>query len=170
MNVQKMVVFALLGVGLAGCGQPVVAPVSKATASTALGRAQSGFTDLKGHPVSLTQFKGHPVVLSFLNPQQPDSQAQLPHLIRLAAAYQNEGVVFVVGGETPALSDLRNFVSDHGLTFPVWHDGDGSELRRHGFSGLPAHEFLRTDGLAASRHQGFMSRGELLEAIAQIHP
>lgn len=170
MNVQKLVVFALLGVALAGCGQSAVTSLSQPTASSMQGRAQAGFTDLKGRPVSITQFKGHPVVLSFLNPQQADSQAQLPHLIRLAAAYQSEGVVFVVGGETPKASDLVTFVADHGLTFPVWHDGDGSEFRRRGFSGLPAHEFLRTDGLTASRQQGFMSRGELLEAIARINP
>lgn len=170
MNVQRMLGLALMGLALVGCGQPATSSLGHSASTVVKSRAQGGFSDLYGRPVSLAQFKGHPVVLSFLNPQQPDSQAQLPHLIRLSAAFQNDGVVFVVGGEAPAASDLRTFVDENGLTFPVWHDAGSTELKRRGFTGLPAHEFLQPDGSIAHRQQGFMARGELLEAIARIQP
>lgn len=169
MNVHQIVGFALLGLALVGCGRPDAPALRQPTAALSVARAQGGFTDLQGQAVSLAQFKGHPVVLSFLGPRHLDSLAQLPHLIRLADAYQKEGVVFVVGGEAP-VSELRKLVSEHGLAFPVWHDAAGQEFQRRGFSQLPAHEFLRADGGVAARHAGFMARGELLEAIARILP
>ncbi len=130
--------------------------------------AAESFKDLDGNPVGLSQFKGRPYVLSFLSPSDNDSQAQVPLLIRLAGAYQSKGVVFVVAGEQASVQELRDFARQSELPFPVWQDPGAAEFRSRGFTGLPAHEFVDATGNFAISRQGFLSRGELLQAIASI--
>jgi len=131
-------------------------------------RATAAFVDLQGAPVSLDRFAGQPVVLSFLAPADGDSQAQLPLLIRLAGAYQAEGVVFVVAGEEASLAQLREFKQAHELTIPVWQDKGGAELASRGFGSVPAHQFIDRTGHVAANREGFQSRGQLLEQIEAI--
>lgn len=138
-------------------------------AARALAEA-GGFFDLAGRPASLAELRGKPLVLSFLAPGEADSEAQLPHLIRLAAAYAPAGVAFLVAGERATPASLKAYVATHGLAFPVWEDRAGAEWTRRGFAALPAHEFLRADGAVAHRHDGFMSRGELLAQLEALKP
>jgi len=106
-------------------------------------------------------------VLAFLSPSNWDSGAEVPLLIRLAGGYQPD-VAFVAAGENASLSDLQTFSDNNQLNFPVWADPGGSELARRHFSAVPAFQFLDRGGRVVSSHQGFMAKGELLSAIAQI--
>lgn len=157
--------FLLVGL-LAGCGLSPAVPV--APAARAQAQATSGFQTLAGQPVTLASLRGRPVALSFLQPDQGDSEAQLPLIIRLASAYQAEGVAWVVAGEGTSLAALRQYAAAHGLTMLVWADLQGQELARRQFSSTPAHQFLDREGHVVKAHEGFMSRGELLEGLAAI--
>jgi hypothetical protein len=94
-----------------------------------------------------------------------DSGAEIPLLIRLAGAYQPEGVAFVCGGEG-SVGALRELAKD--LPFGVWQDLGGKELAQRGFAGVPAHQFIRRDGRVAASREGFLSRGELTELIESL--
>lgn len=155
----------LLMASLAGCATPLqrLQPVDLVQA-----RAVAGFVDLDGHDVALASLKGHPVVLSFLQPDQPDSEAQLPQVIRLADAYQAEGVIWVVATEQATLEGARRYAQAHDLVMPIWVDRDGQELADRHFAAAPAHQFLDRQGRVVKSQAGFMSRGQLLEALAAI--
>ncbi len=150
---------------VAGCGAPVAGQVAVRVSQTVAAQARSGFVDLQGKPVSLDAFRGRPIVLSFLAPGDRDSGAQVPLLIRLAGAYQPEGVVFVCGGEG-SRSALKEFGRD--LPFDVWQDRDGRELAQRDFDAVPAHEFIGRDGRVAASREGFLSRGQLTELIEAL--
>jgi peroxiredoxin len=154
--------------GLTGCSSTPAGTLTGPRAATVTAATTSSFVDLAGARVSLAKFAGKPIVLTFLTPGDWDSGAQLPHLIRLAAAYQEEGVVFVCAGEKATLADLRKFKTANSLDFPVWQDVGGREFAARGFSKVPAHQFISKAGAVVSEHQGFLSRGELLARIAQI--
>ena len=160
----------LAGLFLIGCaatGTPRAA--FKAAAPLAV-RADGGFFDLAGKPAGLGSFAGKPVVVSFLAPGQDLCEAQLPHLIRLAAAYAPAGIAFLVAGERADQASLKAYVAQHGLAFPVWEDRAGAEWTKRGFTALPAHEFRRADGGVAHAQEGFMSRGELLAQLEALKP
>lgn len=160
----------------AGCGLATGPEIASPSAGaefrgTRAGRAAvetAGFRDLEGRPVGLAQFTGRPIVLAFLSPSDRDSQAQVPHLIRLAGAYQPEGVVFLMAGEDATANELREFARQLDLPFPVWQDPGAAEHHARGFTALPAHQFVNRAGKVVVSRQGFMARGELLEAIAAI--
>lgn len=165
---RRLLASILLATLATGCAMPA-APRAQAPAATVLAaRASAGFHDLQGKTTSLATFAGKPVVVSFLTPNQPDCEAQLPLLIRLADAYAAEGVAFVVAGEGAGPAALKAFVAAHQLEFPVWEDRQGQEWRSRGFSAVPAHEFRRRDGSVQHGHQGFMSRGELTEQLEAL--
>lgn len=157
---------------LVGCGvRPPVAPTTVATRAIAHGDASlGGFTDLQGRPVSLDSYIGQPIVLTFLSPKNSLSQAEVPLLLRLAGAYQPEGVAFVAVGEDATSAELSDFSNTAELTFPLWQDQDGTELARRRFTGVPATQFIDRQGRVVASKQGFLSKGELLENIAKIVP
>lgn len=170
LDFRPIVLPFLVGAFLIGCaatGTPRVA-VKAPIAPAARAAEAGGFHDLAGKPVGLASFAGKPVVVTFLAPGEPDSDAQLPHVIRLENAYAAEGVKWVVAGERTAPADLKAFVAAHGLTFPVWEDRGAAEWQQRGFRKLPAHEFRRADGGVQHAHDGFMSRGELLEQLEAL--
>ncbi len=150
---------------VAGCGAPAATQVASRGGPTVAAQARSGFLDLQGKPVSLDAFRGQPVVLSFLAPGDWDSGAEVPLLIRLAGAYQPEGVVFVCGGEGSAAT-LREFARD--LPFAVWQDPAGRELASRDFGSVPAHQFIGRDGRVVASREGFLSRGQLTELIEAL--
>lgn len=154
-------------IGCAATGTPRAA-FKAPVAPAARAADASGFHDLAGKPASLAAFAGSPVVVTFLAPGEPESDAQLPHVIRLADAYAPKGVKWLVSGERASAADLSAFVAAHGLAFPVWEDRDAAEWRRRGFRQLPAHEFRRADGSVQHARDGFMSRGELLEQLEAL--
>lgn len=168
MTFRPILLPLLAGLVLIGCaatGTPRVA--FKAQAPLAA-RAAEGFFDLAGKPASLASFAGKPVVVSFLAPGEEDSDAQLPHLIRLAASYEPEGIAWLVAGERQTAAELKPWVATNGLTFPVWEDRAGAEWTKRGFKRLPAHEFRKAGGAVQHSREGFMSRGELLEQLEAL--
>ncbi len=160
-------IVGLMLIGCAATGTPRAAVKAQAPLAA---RAADGFFDLAGKPANLAAFQGKPVVVSFLAPGEADSEAQLPHLIRLAGAYEPEGIAFLVAGERATAAELKGYVATHGLTFAVWEDRAGAEWQRRGFKRLPAHEFRKAGGSVQHAHDGFMSRGELLEQLEALKP
>lgn len=170
MTFRPIILPLLAGLLLVGCAATGTPRALFQPASSLAARTADGFFDLAGKPASLAAFAGKPLVLSFLAPGQDDSEAQLPHLIRLQAAYAPEGVAFLVAGEHATPAGLRAYVAGHGLVFPVWEDRGAAAWRQRGFAKLPAHEFLTASGAVAHSHDGFMSRGELLEQLEALKP
>lgn len=154
---------------LAACAHaPAPTAAMHAAAAHVRGLDASGLADLDGNPVSPDDYMGRPLVLAFLGPKSWDSQAEIPNLIRLADAYASEGVAVVGIGEQADVPTLKAFVASSGITFPLWQDPNGNEWHRRGFARVPAFVFIRRDGSQASDHEGFASRGELLEGFEAI--
>ena len=159
--------FAVLACALAltACGVAPTATPRAASAVATREAAAGGFHDLHNKPISLAAFKGKPIVLSFLEPGTHDSEAQLPILIRLADAYDAQGVVFVMAGENASQQALKDYVEIHDLAFNVWEDRTAAEWRKRDFARVPAHEFRLKDGQVWEAFDGFMTRGQMTAAI-----
>jgi thiol-disulfide isomerase/thioredoxin len=166
--IAPTLLLAALLLGACGRQAPVTASPRLAAVPKAHAVVRGGFHDLDGRAVSLDSFAGKPVVLAFLAPTDGDSQAEVPLLLRLAGGYAADGVTIVASGESPDVGALRAFEASAGITFPLWQDESGAELKARGFHSVPAFQFIDRNGTANSSHQGFASRGELTAGIEAI--
>ncbi len=165
---MRSVLLGGIALMLAACGGAPAITASQPASGPFGASSVGGFVDLAGNPTNLSTDLGSPVVLSFLCPSDGDSGAEVPLLIRLAGAYQGDGVRFVVAGEGASAQSLAQWASDNQLPFPVWQDPDGVELTDRGFSGVPDTQFIDRTGAVVASEAGFLSRGQLLEGIARI--
>lgn len=165
---MRSVLIGGLALLLAACGGAPALTAAPSASGSLGAMGADGFFDLSGNPVSLSADLGSPVVLAFLSPADGDSGAELPLLIRLAGAYQVNGVGFVVVGEGASATTLAQWASADQLPFPVWQDPTGTGLTDRGFSGVPDTQFIDRRGDVVASEAGFLSRGQLLEGLARI--
>ena len=167
MRAIALSLLTLLSAGVvSACSTPPVTPI--AGMMTRMRASSVGFEDLDGAPASLDVALGHPVVLAFLGPDDGDSQADVPLLLRLAGAYEGEGLQVIAVGERASVQALRDFQASEQLTFPLWQDPGAAEWSGRGFGTLPAFQFIDAQGGVQSSAQGFLSRGELTAQIEAL--
>lgn len=170
MRIATITLLTLSASLLAACSAAPagLAPVRPAFVRGPMAAAEAGFEDLDGQPASVGEALGHPVVLAFLSPSDGDSQAEVPLLLRLAGAYQGDGLQVIAIGEGASVEALRSFQASAQLTFPLWQDPGAAEFAARGFSALPAFQFIDARGQVQAAQQGFMSRGQLTQQIEAL--
>jgi peroxiredoxin len=79
-------------------------------------------TDLDGSPVSLAEWRGSVVLVNNWATWCPPCKAEMPTLQAYYQKHQKDGftVIAIESGEPAA--EVAQFVSEYGLTFPVWPD------------------------------------------------
>ena len=86
---------------------------------------------------------------------------------------QTRGLVVLAVNMTDqdSLSDVRDFVTQHQLTFPIALDRQGRVSRQYRITGLPTSFMVGPDGVIRSVVVGgFLSVEEIHDAIADILP
>ena len=132
----------LLG-ALVGCG--TVGGMGARKGETAL-----AFTleDLNGNKVSLGDYQGRPVLLNFWASWCPPCRSEMPELQRAYAA-QGEGGLVILGVNSlyqDNLNDVKKFVAEQQLTFPILLDSEGAVAVAYRVSTLPTSIFVDRDG------------------------
>ncbi len=91
---------------------------------------------------------------------------EFPHLQRLYEECKDRGLAVLAINCGDTAGEIRPFLEEHGLTFPVALAGEGAEdvSRRYGVHGFPTTYILRPDGRVAARETGF-SGPDTLESI-----
>ncbi len=126
---------------------------------------------LDGEPITFSDLRGKAVVLNLWASWCPPCQAEMP---ALQAAYQQDGgrglVVLAVNTTfQDREADAAAFVENHGLTFPVALDRDGSTSRRYLLRALPSTFFIDPDGVITRVVIGGpMSEATIRSAVAEL--
>ncbi len=103
-------------------------------------------TTLDGQPVDLAAYHTQPVMLTFWSPDCFACREELPTLQVLSTDPSNAMQLITVVSHM-AEADVRQFVAEAGLTFPVIVDEAGTIAQRYEVSGIPFTYFIGPDGL-----------------------
>lgn len=111
---------------------------------------------LDGDSVSLEQFRGRVVLLNVWATWCHPCREEIPVLQALHARYAPQGLE-LVGVSVDARGEedtIREFVSDFGMTYPVWLDPDERVQSTFLAIGVPATFLIDREGRLGWRHVG----------------
>ncbi|GMQ86892.1 MAG: TlpA disulfide reductase family protein [Gammaproteobacteria bacterium] len=111
--------------------------------------------DLNSKLVRLSDFRGKVVLLNFWATWCPPCRKEMPSMQQLYQAYKDKGLEIVaVSVDTTSPGEVRAFVEELGLTFPVLHDRDSLVSRLYSNPGVPSSYLIDPQGKVAYRVLG----------------
>ena len=145
---RSVVAFAL---GRAGCGGPSLAEL-------AVGQPAPDFRlrDLDGREVALADLEGKLVVLEWANPNCPFWRGHAGRRTMVTTAAKHPQAVWLAIDSTNAKHGdyldtpaWKEFLSEHGIAYPVLRDNDGATGRAYGARTTPHLYVIDTKGKIA---------------------
>lgn len=111
--------------------------------------------DLNGKLVRLSDFQGKVVVLNFWATWCPPCRKEMPSMQQLYQAHKDKGLeVVAVSVDTTSSQEVRAFIEELGLTFPVLHDRDSLVSRLYSNPGVPSSYVIDPQGKVVYRVLG----------------
>jgi len=129
------------------------------------------FKTFDGLRVKLSELRGWPVVVTFWASYCPPCRQEFPALEAAWLRHGPAGLVVLAVNQTTQErreSDVRRFLAEVPVSFPVLLDKTGSSYRAWRFIGLPTTAFIDSAGVIRSMKWGALSEGELDRGIATI--
>jgi thiol-disulfide isomerase/thioredoxin len=117
---------------------------------------------LDGQQVSLSEYRGRPVVLVFMASWCGPCRAESPEIDRFYQENKDRAALLAVT-VNDSEADIRAFISENGLTFPVMLDGD-SAANAYGVSAIPTTVIVDSEGRIAKKLIG----GTTADALSSI--
>jgi len=145
-----------------GNGGGVAAKVDKGKTAAAPNFTLSRL-DRPGH-LQLDSLRGKAVVLNFWASWCYPCNKEAPALER--AWRGGDGRVVVLGVDVNDLSgDARKFMREHGVTYPIVHDGHNVTSGKYGLTGLPETFFVNSRGRVVAHVAGQVTASQLRSGI-----
>jgi thiol-disulfide isomerase/thioredoxin len=125
--------------------------------------------DLEGRELTSASWRGRVTIVNFWATWCAPCRVEIPEFMALERAHQ--GRVQVVGLSMDESEDeVRAFVKEHGMTYPVAIVNSDVAERFGGVLGLPTTFVLDPEGRIVGRHVGLVSMDVYREAIAKYAP
>jgi peroxiredoxin len=118
--------------------------------------------------ISLSDFQGRPVVLKFIASWWPECQQEAPALAKIYEKTKGKGVLFVGIFVKDTEANAKQFVAQHGLTFPSGLDLDQKIAQSYRVVGPPLKTFIGKDGRVAERVSGSLTEKDLHRRIEPL--
>lgn len=127
---------------------------------------------LAGDSVALSSFKGRPVFLNFWASWCDPCRGEMADIARAAAAHADQRLVVLAINLTDQehLVDVRRFVAEVPMPFPVLLDSRGRVRKRYRLRGVPTSVFIDTLGVVQFVNPGPMSPEALQRGLSLILP
>lgn len=116
-----------------------------------------------GKTVKLDSFKDKVVIVSFFTTWCTYCKKELPVLEKYANEIDDLVVIGVNVKETE--DELKSFLDEQGITFPIYRDEDGSFARKFYVSGFPTSVFIAPEGILVGSVPGYVEEEKLKEYI-----
>lgn len=120
--------------------------------------------------IRLSQFKGKPVLLYFWASWCVPCRLESPDLEKTYRTKKESGFTILAVNITSqdSLQDVRAFVKEFGLTFPILLDETDSVSQLYRVRGLPTSIFIKPDGLIQRTFIGGMSNEQIEDFVTEI--
>lgn len=125
-------------------------------------------TDLNGNPVSLSDFRGQVVLYNAWATWCPPCKQEMPVLQAFFEAHKDSGFVIVAIEDGQPVEEVRAFVQEHRLTFPVWPDPEYQATTAFRTNSLPTSFVIDRDGIVRLTWTGAISRAMLEEYVTPL--
>lgn len=122
--------------------------------------------NLEGQAISLTSYRGKPVFINFWASWCPPCQAETPDLIDLYKKYHEKvGFVGINVTTQDRIEDVRAFVDDFHVNFPILLDMSGEISKTYRVTAMPTSFILNGDGVIIYKKIGPMTALEFERII-----
>ncbi len=110
---------------------------------------QISLTSLQGDVVTLADYKGQVVLVNIWASWCLPCKAEMPAIQRMYETYQDDGFVVLAVNATHQdnLNNVKEFVHDQALTFPILLDIEGEVSKKYQMQALPTSFFITPDGI-----------------------
>jgi peroxiredoxin len=125
-------------------------------------------TDLEGNPVALSDFRGQVILYNAWATWCPPCKEEMPALQAFFEAHKESGFVIVAIEDGQPIEEVRSFVDEHRLTFPVWPDPQYKATRAFGANNLPTSFVIDRDGIVRLTWTGAISRAMLEQYVTPL--
>ena len=147
---------------------------SPALSGVATGSAAPDFTlkTLDGGQVSLSDLHGRPVFINFWASWCAPCREEMPDIVEAYNRHRDAGLVVLAIDNTQldVVEDVRAFVREFQMPFPVLLDEEGAATKAFGVLGLPTSVFVDRDGIVRGVNVGPLTEDTLAEYLAVILP
>jgi peroxiredoxin len=150
---------------------PAVLGADTATVQTyppATAAPRLDLTTLDGRRLDLAAYRGRPVLLNFWATWCGPCVREFPLLRRTLDQRRSDGLVVLGVLVNDNAGSAREFVRDHGGTWPVGIDQGAKAAGAFKVVGLPESVFVRRDGTLATRVLGELTQDRLDAQLAPI--
>jgi peroxiredoxin len=162
-DARCIAVALVLALLLAGCG-----PGS----SIRKGEEAPAFTleDLNGAQVSLADYRGRPVLINFWASWCPPCREEMPELQQVYAAQGQDGLAILAVNEITQdnVDDVREFVREEGLTFPILLDKEQAATVAYRVGPLPTSFFVTPEGKIQLVQIGQVNQGFVESVLREM--
>ena len=124
---------------------------------------------LSGQAVSLDSFRGRRVLVNFWASWCGPCQLETPDLERAYKQLRQQNVVFVGIGTGDETARLKQFVADHGVTYTIVEDPEGTVSDSYGVVGLPSTFLIDSKGFVRKEYTGPVTAQQVLADMAQLN-
>ncbi len=124
--------------------------------------------DINGNPVSLNDYLGKVVLINNWATWCPPCKIEMPELESYYNAHISDGfvVVAIESGEPPA--EVKTFVMEQGLTFPVWLDPHGLSVDAFQNWNLPSSYVIDRSGVLRLAWTGGVNQATLEKYVTPL--
>lgn len=128
-------------------------------------------TDLNGDITNLSDYRGKKVLLNFWASWCPPCKAEMPHMEELYKEHVDEGVVILALNMTNtenSLDDVRKFVENQNLTFPILLDQEGEVSAKYEILAYPTSYFIDSTGVIRNKVTGALDKDNLYKELMRL--
>jgi thiol-disulfide isomerase/thioredoxin len=125
-------------------------------------------TDLDGNPVSFSDYSGQVILYNAWATWCPPCKEEMPVLEAYYRDYKDRGFVIIAVEDGEPVDEVRAYVEQTGLTFPVWPDLKWVASETFKIDALPTSFVIDRNGVARLTWTGAISRAMLEKYVTPI--